>query len=99
MIDYYNLYDYCQQRTKELKKIRDTKLKNKEIKLKNRLFKEIISDADKEIKRSVNLGYSSAYIYEGEYSRLVEELLDQNFQIKAFCYLQRIYRIQSLGRE
>ena len=76
MLDYYKLFDYCKKisEDKNLKKERNRK--NKESKQKKQLFKIITENAYNIIKSSAEEGKDYAIIYDSEYDKLIEELLD-----------------------
>jgi len=76
MSNYYELYDYCKKTTdnNNIKKFR--LLKNKETREKKLLFKKITENAYTIIKNRVDEEYDNAILYDDEYNKLIEELLD-----------------------
>ena len=76
MVDYYKLYNYCKTTYDSKKKKRDQFLKNKEARMKKELFNIIINEAYYKIKENAEEGFDYAVIYDGEYNKLIYELMD-----------------------
>lgn len=76
MTDYYKLFDYCQKTTIENDLKKDRLKKNKESRQKKFLFKTITENAYNIIKNYVDDGNDYAIIYESEYNKLINELMD-----------------------
>jgi len=76
MTDYYKLFDYCKKTTEQNNIKKERAKKNKESRQKKYLFKIITESAYNIIKDSVNDGKDYAIIYDNDYNKLIEELLD-----------------------
>lgn len=76
MTDYYKLFDYCKKTTEQNNIKKERAKKNKESRQKKYLFKIISESAYNIIKDSVNEGKDYAIIYDNDYNKLIEELMD-----------------------
>lgn len=76
MTDYYKLFDYCKKTTIENDLKKERMKKNKESRQKKQLFRIITENAYYNIKNSVDNGKDYAIIYENEYNKLIEDLMD-----------------------
>lgn len=76
MTDYYKLFDYCKKTTEQNNIKKERAKKNKESRQKKYLFKIITENAYNIIKNSVNEGNDYAIIYDNDYNKLIEELMD-----------------------
>ena len=76
MTDYYKLFDYCKKTTIENDLKKERMKKNKESRQKKQLFRIITENAYYNIKNSVDDGKNYAIIYENEYNKLIEDLMD-----------------------
>ena len=76
MTDYYKLFDYCNKTTIENDLKKERMRKNKESRQKKQLFRIITENAYYNIKNSVDDGKDFAIIYENEYNKLIEDLMD-----------------------
>ena len=76
MLDYYKLFDYCKKISEDKNLKKERHRKNKESKQKKQLFKLIIENAYNNIKSCAENGKDYAIIYDSEYDKLIEELLD-----------------------
>ena len=75
-MDYYKLFDYCKKTTEQNNIKKERTKKNKESRQKKQLFKIITETAYNIIKDSVNEGKDYAIIYDNDYNKLIEELMD-----------------------
>ena len=76
MTDYYKLFDYCQKTTIDNDLKKDRIKRNKESRQKKYLFKTITENAYHLIKKSVDDGNDYAIIYENDYNKLINDLMD-----------------------
>ena len=76
MTDYYMLYEHCIKITKEQNIKRERYYKNRNARVKKELFNKIIHDANNKIKENLYEGFDYAVIYDGEYNKLINELMD-----------------------
>jgi hypothetical protein len=76
MLDYYKLFDYCKKISEDKNLKKERHKKNRESKQKKQLFRIIIENAYNNIKTSADEGKDCAVIYDSEYNKLIDELLD-----------------------
>tara|TARA_B100000401_G_C52265584_1_gene466475 strand:- start:2 stop:523 length:522 start_codon:yes stop_codon:yes gene_type:complete len=98
-MNYYKLFEECQKNTDIIKFKRERDLKNKKLKLKQKLFNEILCNIEKYVINRSKDGYDSAIIYDDEYSNIIEEYLDElKDMLKPFTiiYKRKTYDMKSL---
>ena len=76
MTDYYKLYEYCARTFEKKDHKRKQYLANKKARLKKELFVTITQGATNIIKENAEEGFDYAVIYDGEYNKLIYELID-----------------------
>ena len=76
MTDYYSLFEHCIKITREQHVKRERYYRNKQSRIKKELFNRIIQDATEKIKENLYEGFDYAVIYDGEYNKLINELMD-----------------------
>ena len=76
MSDYYKLFEYCKKTFEINNRKKQQFIKNRESRLKKNLFNIIITDAYNKIKENAEEGFDYAVIYDGEYNKLIYELID-----------------------
>lgn len=76
MSDYYKLFEYCKKTVEINNRKKQQFLKNRESRLKKNLFNIIITSAYNKIKENAEEGFDYAVIYDGEYNKLIYELID-----------------------
>ena len=76
MLDYYKLFDYCKKISEDNNLKKERQKKNREAKQKKQLFRIITENAYYNIKNSADEGKDFAIIYDSEYNKLIEELME-----------------------
>ena len=97
MYDYYKLFDYCKKLSEDKNLKIERVKKNKESKQKKQLFRIITENGYENIKNSVDKGNDFTIIYDSEYNRLIDELMDSfihhfkpfNVVYKKKCFVER----------
>ena len=98
MIDYYSLFEHCIKITREQQIKRERYYRNKQSIIKKELFNKIIQDASEKIKENLYEGFDYAVIYDGEYNKLINELMDSLvYHFKPFNVMYKKKTINQRG--
>ena len=98
MTDYYSLFEYCIKIAREQQIKRDRYYRNKQSIIKKELFNKIIQDASEKIKENLYEGFDYAVIYDGEYNKLINELMDSLvYHFKPFNVMYKKKTINQRG--
>jgi len=96
--NFYDLFDYCVKKYEQNVLKKERLLKNRNAREKKHLFRVITRNAFETIKNSVDEGKDYAVIYESEYNKLIEELLESFYlHFKPFNVLYKKKNTQERG--
>lgn len=88
---YNKLFKECQKNTEIIKFKKERELRNKKIRLKNKLFNDILCNVNKSILNRSKEGYESAIIFDDEYNEILVEYLNELREIvKPFKLIYKI---------
>lgn len=98
-MNYNNLFKECQKNTEIIRFNKERELRNKKLRLKNRLFNDILFNVNNVILKRSKEGYESAIVFDDEYNEILVEYLNELREIlKPFklIYKKKTFDMKSL---
>ena len=76
-MSYNKLFNECQKNSEIIKFKREVELRNKKVRIKNRIFNDILFNVNNIILNRSKEGYESAIIFDDEYNEILVEYLNE----------------------